>query len=72
MSIAGVQRRCDVFMQLMAMGRVDEVSCEVEKTSGLIKLFDAGFLLLSIAHFKAEIYCAISVHVPVVHVQPSS
>ena len=39
---ATVQRRCDVFMQLIAMGRTKEVSCSVEKTMALIKLLDAG------------------------------
>ena len=40
-----LQRRCDVFMQLIAMERVAQTGCDVEKTASLIKLLDAGMCI---------------------------
>jgi hypothetical protein len=40
--LQAVNRRCDIFMRLMELGRVDACSLDLDQSDKVIKLLDAG------------------------------
>ncbi|CAH1777308.1 unnamed protein product [Owenia fusiformis] len=45
-SKAALNKRCEVFTTLLNMGTIDELSLDVEKNDGLIKMLDAAVILM--------------------------
>jgi len=41
-----LKHRCSVFNKLLELGRVDNISVDVDKSDGIVKLLDAGMCKL--------------------------